>query len=141
MFATHFHELTELSGAFSRAVNLNVAVKEWGDRITFVHRIVPGSAPKSYGIHVARLAGLPEEAVQRATEVLDVLEGREYGAGDDPVIAAKRRRQKSNVEQPTLFGPPPAPAVERLREIDPEKLTPLEAQQELADLKKLAEQE
>jgi DNA mismatch repair protein MutS len=141
MFATHFHELTELSGAFPRVVNLNVAVKEWGDRITFVHRIVPGAAPKSYGIHVARLAGLPEEAVERAREVLDVLEGREYGAGDDPVIAAKRRRQKKDVEQPSLFGPPPDPAVERLREIDPEKLTPLEAQQELARLKELAEHE
>jgi len=138
MFATHFHELTELSGAFPRVENLNVAVKEWGDRITFVHRIVRGAAPKSYGIHVARLAGLPEEAVERAREVLDVLEGREYGAGDDPVIAAKRRRRKSNVEQPTLFGPPPDPAVERLRQIDPETLTPLEAQQELANLKKLA---
>jgi DNA mismatch repair protein MutS len=141
MFATHFHELTELAGAFPRVVNLNVAVKEWGDRITFVHRIVPGPAPKSYGIHVARLAGLPEEAVERAKEVLDVLEGREYGAGDDPVLAAKRRRRKKGVDQPTLFGPPPSPAVERLKELDPQSLTPLEAQQELAKLKELAEQE
>ena len=141
MFATHFHELTELAGAFPRVVNLNVAVKEWGDRITFVHRIVPGAAPKSYGIHVAKLAGLPEEAVQRAREVLDVLEGREYGAGDDPVIAAKRRRRESKVQQPTLFGPPPSRTVERLLELDPEGLTPLEAQQELAKLKDMAERE
>ncbi len=141
MFATHFHELTELAGAFPRVVNLNVAVKEWGDRITFVHRIVPGAAPKSYGIHVARLAGLPEGAVERAREVLDVLEGREYGAGDDPVIAAKRRRRNKKVEQPTLFGPPPSAAVERLREIDPENLTPLQAQEELARLKELADRE
>jgi len=141
MFATHFHELTELAGAFPRVANLNVAVKEWGDRITFVHRIVPGAAPKSYGIHVAKLAGLPQEAVERAREVLNILEGREYGAGDDPVIAAKRRRRKSKVQQPTLFGPPPSPAVERLRALDPEGLTPLEAQQELARLKELAEGE
>ncbi len=141
LFATHFHELTELSGAFTRAANLNVAVKEWGDQIAFLHRIVPGAAPKSYGIHVARLAGLPAEAVERAREVLAVLEGREYGRGDDPILAAKRRRRKSAVEQPSLFGAPPSPAVERLREIDVEKLTPLEAQAELARLRQLAERE
>ena len=141
LFATHFHELTELAGAFARAVNLNVAVKEWGDQIAFLHRIVPGAAPKSYGIHVARLAGLPQEAVERAKEVLAVLEGREYGRGDDPILAAKRRRRKSGLEQPSLFGAPPSPAVERLQEIDVEKLTPLEAQAELAKLKKLAEKD
>jgi len=138
LFATHFHELTELAGAFPRVANLNVAVKEWGDQIAFLHRIVPGAAPKSYGIHVARLAGLPAEAVERAREVLAVLEGREYGRGDDPIIAAKRRRRKSAVEQPSLFGAPPSPAVERLQEIDVEKLTPIEAQAELARLKQLA---
>ena len=140
LFATHFHELTELAGAFARAVNLNVAVKEWGDQIAFLHRIVPGAAPKSYGIQVARLAGLPAEAVERAKEVLAVLEGREYGRGDDPILAAKRRRRKA-IEQPSLFGAPPSPAVERLLEIDVDKLTPLEAQQELARLKKLAEKD
>ena len=131
--------IEELAGAFARVANLNVAVKEWGDQIAFLHRIVPGAAPKSYGIHVARLAGLPAEAVERAREVLAVLEGREYGRGDDPILAAKRRRRKSAVEQPSLFGGPPSPAVERLQEIDVEKLTPLEAQAELAKLKKLAE--
>jgi DNA mismatch repair protein MutS len=141
MFATHFHELTELASAFGRVVNLNVAVKEWGDRIAFLHRIVPGAAPKSYGIHVARLAGLPAEAVERAREVLGVLEGREYGRGDDPVLAAKRRRRRGAVEQPTLFGPPPSEAVERLKALKIEQLSPIEAQQELARLKELAEKE
>jgi DNA mismatch repair protein MutS len=141
MFATHFHELTELAEAFPRTRNFNVAVKEWGNKITFVHRIVPGAAPKSYGIHVARLAGLPEEAVERAREVLDILEGREYGNGNDPVIAAKRRRRKKRIEQPTLFGPPPSPTLEHLRELKTESLTPLEAQQELARLQQLASKE
>jgi DNA mismatch repair protein MutS len=142
LFATHFHELTELAGAFPRVVNLNVAVKEWGDQIAFLHRIVPGAAPKSYGIHVARLAGLPAEAVERAREVLAVLEGREYGRGDDPVLAAKRRRRRRGAEeQPTLFGPPPSEVVERLKALEVERLSPLEAQQELAKLRELAERE
>ena len=79
--------------------------------------------------------------MERAREVLAVLEGREYGSGDDPVIAAKRRRRKSGIEQPTLFGPPPSPALERLREVDPQKLTPLEAHQELTRLREMAERE
>jgi DNA mismatch repair protein MutS len=73
-FATHYHELTALAEQFERINNLNVAVREWNDEIVFLHKIVPGSADKSYGIHVARLAGVPKEVVHRADEILNDLE-------------------------------------------------------------------
>jgi DNA mismatch repair protein MutS len=73
-FATHYHELTALAERFERINNLNVAVREWNDEIVFLHKIVPGSADRSYGIHVARLAGVPKEVVKRADEILADLE-------------------------------------------------------------------
>jgi Mismatch repair ATPase (MutS family) len=102
-FATHYHELTSLANRFERINNLNVAVREWNDEIAFLHKIVPGSADKSYGIHVARLAGVPKEVVKRADEILSHLEdenGIEAGTTDvtlddqngDNVPNVKRRK-------------------------------------------------
>ncbi len=74
LFATHYHELTTIADKFEGIVNMNVAVKEEGDHITFLHKIVPGTADKSYGIHVAKLAGLPPEVIARSKEIYDTLE-------------------------------------------------------------------
>ncbi|MDE1171419.1 MAG: hypothetical protein PW734_09465 [Verrucomicrobium sp.] len=86
LFATHYHELTELAGG--RAVkNASVAVREWNDRVIFLRKIVPGGADKSYGIQVARLAGLPQEVVERAKEVLRVLEEEQLDSSGRPRLS------------------------------------------------------
>ena len=87
LFATHYHELTELATLLPRVVNRTLAVKEWEDRIVFLRRVVAGSADKSYGLHVARLAGLPPEVVARAEEVLANLEAQEYDFTGQPRLA------------------------------------------------------
>jgi DNA mismatch repair ATPase MutS len=80
LFATHYHELTDLQRFLPGVMNLNVAVREWQDEVIFLHKILPGAADKSYGIHVARLAGVPKPIVQRAKEVLAQLEDQRLGA-------------------------------------------------------------
>lgn len=87
LFATHYHELTELSMTRKGVKNYNVAVKEYGDQIIFLRQIVPGGTDKSYGIHVAKLAGLPDEVVKRAREVLENLESSSIGEHNEPVLA------------------------------------------------------
>ena len=106
LFATHYHELTDLESSLSSVKNLNVAVREWEDRVVFLHKIVAGSADKSYGIHVARLAGLPRAVIERAKEVLTNLEGDALNATGQPKLARTRRRKSRNDEsagQPSLF--------------------------------------
>lgn len=96
LFATHYHELTELARTHAGVQNLTVAVREWNDEIVFLHRIVPGAADKSYGIQVARLAGLPATVVERAKSILARLEASEVPAEDAPKAASavetRRRR-------------------------------------------------
>ena len=77
LFATHYHELTDLSDTFPRIRNLNVAVREWNDEVVFLHKIIEGATDKSYGIHVARLAGVPNEVLDRATQILSQMEARQ----------------------------------------------------------------
>jgi DNA mismatch repair protein MutS len=104
LFATHYHELTDLSLTMPGVKNANVLVKEHGDRITFLRRIVPGSADKSYGIHVARLAGLPASVLERAQEILHNLEEGEFEVEGSPKIAQHRsHRKKTNDSQLYLF--------------------------------------
>ena len=114
LFATHYHELTELSLTKKGVVNYNVAVKEYGEKIIFLRKIMPGSTDKSYGIHVARLAGLPKAVIHRAGEVLTNLENDELGNDSKPRLArthetgnapAKRRRRQRREppEQQMLF--------------------------------------
>ncbi|HZN55065.1 MAG TPA: DNA mismatch repair protein MutS, partial [Candidatus Polarisedimenticolaceae bacterium] len=93
LFATHYHELTELSVASPSIVNLRMAVKEWGERVIFTHRVEPGAADRSYGIHVARLAGMPRSVIERAREILVNLERDEYGGDGQPRRARRRGRQ------------------------------------------------
>lgn len=92
LFATHYHELTELSLTMPGVKNYNVAVKEYGDKIIFLRKIMPGGTDKSYGIHVARLAGLPKPVIQRAGEVLTNLENDELGDDSKPKLARSQRR-------------------------------------------------
>jgi len=104
LFATHYHELTDLALTLPNVKNFNVLVKERGHSITFLRKIVPGAADKSYGIQVARLAGLPEEVISRANEILSNLEEGEFGDAGQPKIAKKRiRRQKNHSAQLDLF--------------------------------------
>lgn len=105
LFATHYHELTDLALTMSGVKNYNVLVREKGDGIVFLRKIVPGGSDKSYGIHVARLAGMPPEVVERAREILSNLEEGELGESGQPKIAKRRAgKGKDNSRQMNLFG-------------------------------------
>jgi DNA mismatch repair protein MutS len=103
LFATHYHELTDLALTKPGVKNYNVLVKEQGENITFVRKIVAGCADKSYGIHVARLAGIPRSVIERATEVLSNLENNEFGEEGKPKIAQTRRRKKEAPNQQLML--------------------------------------
>jgi len=126
IFATHYHELTRLANRLQGVVNFSVAVREVGDGIVFLRRLVAGGADRSYGVEVARLAGLPESVVARAREILLELE--------TAAAPAPARAHPEPELQLGLFGPPVHPAVERLRGVDPERITPLQALNLLAEL-------
>ena len=104
LFATHYHELTDLALTLPNVKNFSVLVKERGESITFLRKIVPGAADKSYGIQVARLAGLPNAVIERANDILNNLEEGEFGETGQPKIAKKRsHRLKANIAQLDLF--------------------------------------
>ena len=104
LFATHYHELTDLSLTLPNVQNYCVLVKEKGDSITFLRKIVPGAADKSYGIQVARLAGLPDSVIERANDILSNLEEGEFGDSGQPKIAKKRpHKLKADLSQLDLF--------------------------------------
>ncbi|HKY31901.1 MAG TPA: DNA mismatch repair protein MutS [Candidatus Polarisedimenticolia bacterium] len=134
LFATHYHELTDLSATLADVRNLTVAVEESGHDVVFLRRIVEGSADRSYGLHVARLAGLPPGVIERAREVLANLETNELGGDGLPKLARHRPaggREAAGAGQMPLFGAPEDPAAsevaEAIRRMDPDALTPLEA--------------
>jgi DNA mismatch repair protein MutS len=137
LFATHYHELTDLAASLANVRNLNVAVREWEENIVFLHKILPGAADKSYGIHVARLAGVPREVNERAKQVLAQLESEHLDEEGRPKVAAlgAKRRPKRDL-QLTLFNAE-HPVVDELRSLDVNALTPLAA---LLKLKQLQEQ-
>jgi DNA mismatch repair protein MutS len=104
VFATHYHELTQLAGRLARLVNVHVTVKEWGERVVFLHQIAEGAADRSYGIHVARLAGLPESVLARARDVLHELENERTVEHLKPRREPRRERAVTTPEvQPELF--------------------------------------
>jgi DNA mismatch repair protein MutS len=115
LFATHYHELTELAATLPRVKNYNVAVREWHDQVIFLHKILPGGTDKSYGIQVARLAGLPKEVIARAKEVLNNLEEAELSADGNPKLAETKKksgdrsqkREAKEAPQMYLFGSKP----------------------------------
>ena len=141
VFATHYHELTQLSNELSALCNYNVAVREVGDQILFLHRLQPGGADRSYGIEVGRLAGLPAAVIARAREILAVLEAEHLGARSaERETPSGGRATASATDQLALFGGHLNPVVQRLAAIDVNAITPLQALSMLAGLVDLARQ-
>jgi DNA mismatch repair protein MutS len=141
LFATHYHELTELAMTKPRVKNYNVAVSEWNGEIIFLRRIVEGGTNRSYGIQVARLAGLPEEVVARAREVLANLEKGELDEEGLPRLAhVKGGEREQGEDQLNLFGVRDNQIYRELQNIDPNCLTPLEAIELLYHWKKIIEE-
>ncbi len=128
LFATHYHELTQLEKSLPGVRNYNVAVKEWDENIVFLHRIVPGGADKSYGIHVARLAGIPKLVNERAKDILAQLEADHLNRRGDSKITPPRRKADAPI-QLTLFEMGHHPVIDKLRELQVTNITPLEALQ------------
>ncbi|HEY7141698.1 MAG TPA: DNA mismatch repair protein MutS [Methylomirabilota bacterium] len=138
LFATHYHELTRLAAELPRVRNVHVAVREWKEDIVFLHRVVAGGTDRSYGIQVARLAGLPDEVVTRARALLREFEqGAPAPASPAGVDAGQLALfgGASAVPPPTA-APPPHPVLARLAELDPERMTPLEALAALDELRR-----
>jgi DNA mismatch repair protein MutS len=161
LFATHYHELTELEELMpGRVRNLHVAVREWGEEIVFLHHILPGRASQSYGVHVAKLAGIPPRVIERAREVLGALSVEHSGRTKSPspasdpstIQASSRSAPPTNARlargapdaradaAPSLFDSPAAPAhpaIQQLREIKLEALSPLDAFDALRKLREM----
>ena len=133
LFATHYHELTELPQTLSSASNWNVAVREDRGDVTFMHKIVPGPADKSYGIHVARLAGVPQDVIERARLILDTLEADHLDESGRPKVPARTTRTSS--AQLSLFEPPEHPLLDEIRRLDLDHLTPMAALERLHSLR------
>ncbi len=155
LFATHYHELVELASKYKRAKNYNVAVHEDGQKVTFLRKVVPGGADQSYGIHVARLAGLPQPVIARAQQILEVLEEHNLSVEADgateqspqthPTMPKPRRRVsrktlQSDSLQMALFTPKTHPLIEEIRQLELTQVTPLDAVNILYDLKTKAEE-
>src|SRR6185295_6059619 len=111
LFATHYHELTELGRVLKGVRNLHVSVKEVGDGIVFLHGIVEGPTDKSYGIHVARIAGIPKAVVERSKVILAGLEGMMLDQQDRPKMAS-RKPKPGELQQLALFSPAAPPPAE-----------------------------
>ncbi len=135
LFATHYHELTDLARQLPRVTNRSMAVKEWEGSILFLHRVVDGPSDRSYGIHVARLAGVPEEVCTRAEDILNNLERNELTFLGENRPAGPHVAPAERIEQLDLF-PSPAEEISRaLDRVDINRITPLEALELLAHLK------
>ncbi len=143
IFATHYHQLTDLAERLPGVANLNVAVREWGDEIVFLHKIVPGGTDRSYGIHVARLAGVPRELLERAKELLRRIEEE---SGDLAPRVAQTKTDANGelvpfpppVKQLTFFAGGPSRLEQELAKLDVDSLSPIAALLELKRLQELA---
>jgi DNA mismatch repair protein MutS len=138
LFATHYHELTDLADALPGVVNAHVAAREWQDDIVFLHKIVPGRSDRSYGIQVARLAGMPAAVITRARAILEALERDELTRGGRPSISGTpvEPQQQLGLFQTAAADPAADKIAQRLRSTDTNNITPLEALMVLAELKK-----
>ena len=148
LFATHYHELVELAREKPRVKNATVAVSEQGGRVIFLRKLIAGGASRSYGIEVARLAGLPAEVLGRAREILANLEKNELDPEGRAVFAAKGRARKASPDQLGLFAPRPerpapevAEVLEKLRAVEVDRTTPLQALALLAELQEQVRQQ
>ena len=141
LFATHYHELTELVTTKNRVKNFNIAVREWNDDIFFLRKLVPGGTSRSYGIQVARIAGLPEGVIARAMEILKNLEGDEVDETGRPRLAhtasrSEKGAQEKSMVQLDLFGSQDRELRKWIKDLNIDNMTPLEALMALNDLKK-----
>jgi len=134
LFATHYHELTDLTQTLSGASNWNVAVQEDADDVIFLHKIVAGTADKSYGIHVAGLAGVPRPVIDRARVILESLESEHLDERGHPKVPERNTRRQSQ-QQLSLFEADQHPLLQEIRGLDVEQMTPLSALQELHRLR------
>jgi DNA mismatch repair protein MutS len=141
LFATHYHELTDLAATAPRVKNMNVAVKEWGEKIIFLRKLVKGGTNRSYGIQVARLAGLPLAVVERARDVLRHLEQESMDVEGLPRLRRSSLARQKEPLQLALFQKSEREIRHHLKNLELERLTPLEALNELARLQELAEKE
>ncbi|MGE0538343.1 MAG: DNA mismatch repair protein MutS [Pirellulales bacterium] len=127
LFATHYHELADLERSLAGVKNLNVSVREWQDEVVFLHKIIEGAADKSYGIQVARLAGVPREVVERAKDILAQLESQHLDPQGQARIARPKKQGRVGEMQLTLFGFAEHPLLERVRKLDIDDTSPKEA--------------
>ena len=136
LFATHYHELTELALLYPKIKNYNVTVEEWDNKIIFLRKIIPGGTDNSYGIHVAQMAGLPRSVIERAREILTNLEANELSPNRMPKLAKRNPGRDVDRSQVSLFPPAEKSKIEKeLTSIDLNKMTPLEALIKLNELK------
>ena len=133
LFATHYHELTQLENLLTGIANYNVAVREWEDQVIFLHRIVRGGTDKSYGPHVAQLAGVPVEVINRSRELLVELESNFSAQRRAPVRSAKRTKKD---DQLLLFTDPADDILEEMRKLDPNNMTPIQALEAITSWRK-----
>jgi len=137
LFATHYHELTEIERVCERVKNYSVSVKEYKNEVIFMRKIVRGAADNSYGIYVAKLAGLPQTIIKRANEILHNLEKNELTPDEKPKIASGNREEGTDFMQLSLFSEENDAVREKIKEIDINNLTPLKALEILDELKKM----
>jgi DNA mismatch repair protein MutS len=135
LFATHYHQLTDLAASKEGAKNYNIAVKEWGEKIIFLRKIMEGGTSRSYGIEVARIAGVPAEVISRAKEILRNLEKGEFDEIGMPRIARGKGTAKQGNSQLNLFVESEEVILDELRQIDISSMTPLDALNKLSELK------
>jgi len=139
LFATHYHELTDLAADLPRVGNLHVSAREWKDSVVFLRKIEPGGSDRSFGIQVARLAGLPASVVVRAQEILRNLERTEFDREGRPRLAHADASPPEPGRQLNLFAGQAEAVVDELRQVDVDRLTPLEALALLAEIKRRLE--
>jgi DNA mismatch repair protein MutS len=141
LFATHYHQLTNVASTLNRVKNFHIAVKEEGEGLVFLRKIVPGATDKSYGIHVARIAGVPHDVTSRAKEILDDIENEDSISMDDSKAGKKRRNSAKYTQlifdqQSSYENNEPDPLLEEIKAMDVDSMTPLDALNKLSELKK-----
>jgi DNA mismatch repair protein MutS len=134
MFATHYHELTDLTATLKHASNWHVAVQENNDDVIFLHRVIEGAAGRSYGIHVAKLAGVPRSVTERAAKILDMLENQHVSDDGKPKVPT-REPSSGQKQQLSLFDFPEDPLLDEIRQLNVDDMSPREAMDELYRLR------
>jgi DNA mismatch repair protein MutS len=139
LFATHYHELTDLENILERVKNYNVQVKEYGDKVIFLRKIIPGSTDKSYGIYVAQMAGIPQAVVKRANEILFHLSGSDHMLPDGKQVITPTI-EKEHVVQLDIFSAKEGQLQKEVKKLDIDNMTPMDALMKLQELKERSKQ-